>query len=162
MQRTIEPELMTEEEQSRAYAAADFTEPNANFINLFQETFGSKLVGRVLDLGCGNADITLRFARQYPDCQIDAIDGSAAMLRHGRQALAQEPLELQQRVRLIKGLIPQVELSQGQYDVIISNSVLHHLHEPAVLWQFIKSFGKSNIVSCLAKPGHLFSPFFPL
>ncbi|MEM8672335.1 MAG: class I SAM-dependent methyltransferase [Cyanobacteria bacterium P01_G01_bin.67] len=141
MQRTIEPELMLEEEQSQAYALADFTEPNTHFLNLFQKTFGSELAGSVLDIGCGNANITLRFAQQYPNCQIDAVDGSTAMLSHARQALVYEPLELQQRICLIEGVIPNVELTPKRYDVIMSNSVLHHLHNPAVLWEFIKSYG---------------------
>ena len=141
MQRIIEPELMNGEEQSHAYAQADFEEPNIHFMNLFQETFSQKLKGHVLDIGCGNADITLRFAKTYPDCLIDGIDGSMSMLSYGLQALNEQPLDVQTRVRLIAGIVPQVKLPQQHYDVIISNSVLHHLHNPSVLWQFIKSYG---------------------
>lgn len=141
MQRILEPELMNEEQQSQAYAQADFEQPNLYFLHLFQENFGQKIEGHVLDLGCGNADITLRFAKAYPDCLIDGIDGSESMLNYGYQALNQESLAVQKRVRLIVGIVPNLKLPQLSYDVIISNSVLHHFHNPSVFWQFIKSYG---------------------
>ena len=141
MDRTVEPELMNDEKQSLAYAQANFDEPNAHFINLFQETFGHNLKGHVLDIGCGNADITIRFAKAYPDCMIDGIDGSASMLSFGRKALSNEPVNIQNKILLIKGIVPNIKLHHLDYDVIISNSLLHHLHNPDVLWQFIKSYG---------------------
>lgn len=144
MQRTLEPELMIEENQSQAYAQADFATPNIHFVNLFQHKFGKDFAGRILDLGCGNADITLRFAKTYPNCSIDGIDGSPAMLEHGRIALENEATSIQKRVNLIEGIIPEVTLPQSHYDAIISNSVLHHLHHPYLLWQFIKAYGTSG------------------
>ncbi|MEM7590103.1 MAG: class I SAM-dependent methyltransferase [Cyanobacteria bacterium P01_A01_bin.83] len=141
MQRIIEPELMNEEEQSHAYAYADFSQPNLHFVNTFRNTFGEMFQGHILDIGCGNADITLRFARTYLDCVIDGIDGSPQMLNYGRKILKDESLDIQKRVNLIEGIIPSVNLPRPQYDAIISNSVLHHLHNPSLLWQFIKSYG---------------------
>lgn len=155
MKRIIEPELMIEENQSKAYAQADFATPNINFINLFQKKFGKDFAGRVLDLGCGNADITLRFARVYPYCLIDGIDGSQSMLDYGHKALSKETINIQKRVNLIEGIIPEVTLSQPHYDAIISNSVLHHLHNPALLWQFIKAHGISGTKVFI---GDLFRP----
>lgn len=60
MERIIEPELMEGEEQSLAYAEADFEQPHSYFIKLFQEKFGNDIGNTVLDLGCGTGDITLR------------------------------------------------------------------------------------------------------
>jgi hypothetical protein len=39
MQRIPEPELMDEAEQARAYALADFAEPNERFVACFEATF---------------------------------------------------------------------------------------------------------------------------
>ena len=158
MQRVIEPELMNEEEQSQAYAQADFEDPNIHFVNLFKETFGQNFKGHILDVGCGNADITLRFAKAYPDCLIDGIDGSDSMLNYGRKALKECSLNLQKRVRLIKGIVPDVQLPQVHYDAIISNSVLHHLHNPSLLWQFIKTYGVDGTKIFI---GDLFRPSSP-
>jgi len=96
----------------------------------------------VLDIGCGDADICIRFARRYPDCHIDAIDGSAAMLKFAQQAIAQAGLT--QRVHLLQTLLPDTQLNNGHYQTILSNSLLHHLFEPRMLWQTVKSLGASG------------------
>jgi len=131
--RTPEPELMAGAEQARAYAEADFTEPHDRFVALFGESFPELgMNGRVADLGCGTADVTLRFARAYPDCRIDGVDGSAAMLLHGHAAVAAAGLG--ERVTLLHGRLPEAVLPAATYPVVISNSLLHHLHRPGVLW----------------------------
>ena len=131
---------MNEPEQARAYAEADFEQPHAMFIGLFRETFGTvPAAARVLDLGCGPGDITFRFARAWPQCHVHGVDGSDAMLLLAEKALGGEP-SLQGRVHFLKGMLPELELPCPQYDIIISNSLLHHLPDPAVLWQTVKAF----------------------
>lgn len=138
MRRIPEPELMDDEAQARAYAEADFEAPHGAFIELFQQTFPAlKVTGRVLDLGCGPADISLRFARAYPDCEVHGVDAAAAMLAFGDQAIQQA--NLGHRVRLMAGYLPGAELPHQTYDVVISNSLLHHLANPLTLWQAIKT-----------------------
>jgi cyclopropane fatty-acyl-phospholipid synthase-like methyltransferase len=139
MQRIPEPELMDDEAQARAYAEADFEAPHSYFIELFQQTFPNLNVGGcVLDLGCGPADISLRFARAYPDCEIHGVDAAIAMLAFGDQAIQQANLD--QRIRLISGYLPGATLPRQDYDVVISNSLLHHLADPLTLWQAIKDY----------------------
>jgi ubiquinone/menaquinone biosynthesis C-methylase UbiE len=140
MERVPEPDLMNEEEQVCAYALADFEEPHSRFVRLFQETFPEDISGYVLDLGCGPGDITLRFARAFPRCTIDGVDGAPNMLRFGREAAARTGLA--ERVRFIQGYLPGARLPQEQYDIVISNSLLHHLASPAVLWDGIKRWAR--------------------
>ena len=67
--RTPEPELMDEAEQARAYAEADFDEPNAAFIERVEAVLEAHPVpaeARVVDLGCGPADIAVRLAERHP------------------------------------------------------------------------------------------------
>lgn len=131
-------------EQARAYAEADFSEPNELFLGLFREHF-PETVGpaRVLDLGCGPADILLGFARANLEAVCDALDGSAAMLAFAERALAAEPT-LQPRVRLLQDTLPSDRLPPAGYDIILSNSLLHHLHDPAVLWGTVARAGRSG------------------
>ncbi len=139
MQRIPEPELMNDEAQARAYAEADFEAPHSYFIELFQQIFPDlNISGNVLDLGCGPADITLRFAKAYPQCELHGVDGATAMLAFGEKALQREGL--QQRISLLQGYLPGVSLPVQQYDVVISNSLLHHLTDPMTLWQTIQEF----------------------
>jgi len=135
MDRIPEPELMQDTEQGLAYARADFSGPNRQFLRLFAEKHPDfSGVGRVLDLGCGPADILIRFARTYPDCNCVGIDGARAMLAPGCRAVAEQGLE--ERIVLQLHRLPCTR-SIGCYQAVLSNSLLHHLHRPAVLWQTI-------------------------
>ncbi len=51
------------------------------------------------------------------------------MLAHGEARLAAMP-NLQGRVQFVEGMLPGARLPLPRYDAIISNSLLHHLHEP--------------------------------
>ncbi|VAW85743.1 hypothetical protein MNBD_GAMMA16-90 [hydrothermal vent metagenome] len=142
MERIPEEELMTEPAHVQAYANADFSEPHNAFVTQFGEQFSGFFEAfDVLDLGCGAADISLRFARAYPACRLVGIDGSEVMLTLGRECIRQAGL--QDRIRLSKRLLPVVK-ADSIFDVIISNSLLHHLVNPAVLWQAVQQFGKSG------------------
>jgi ubiquinone/menaquinone biosynthesis C-methylase UbiE len=141
MHRILEPELMLDDEQARIYAEADFEEPHAMFIELFQKYFPNVQVkDHVIDLGCGPADISRRFAQTFEQCFIDGIDGSKAMLKYGQHIV--EKYHLTNRVRLIQGYLPEASLPLPHYDAVISNSLLHHLPEPLVLWNTIKTVAK--------------------
>jgi len=155
MRRIPEPELMDAEEQARAYAAADFSEPNSLFVDTFRRCFSDLSEGTVLDLGCGPADICIRLARAYPDCKVVGVDGAEAMLRLGRLAVRRE--KLQARVELILWRMGQhraaAELRGA--DAIASNSLLHHLDEPGVLWRTIQDCatpGAGVLVMDLIRP----------
>ncbi len=154
MDRILEPELMEEEEQGQAYARADFSGPNKQFLDLFAAKFpdfsGS---GRVLDLGCGPADILIRFARSYPQCECVGIDGAEAMLTPGRRVIEQE--KLSHRISLRCQCLPFAG-NEGCFQAILSNSLLHHLHQPQVLWQTISdctATGSSILIMDLFRPG---------
>jgi ubiquinone/menaquinone biosynthesis C-methylase UbiE len=131
---------MNDEAQALAYAQADFDEPHNMFIQAFKDIFpGFKVSSHILDLGCGSADISIRFAQTYPDCEIDGLDGAPRMLAQGKLAI--QKTQLQDRIHLLEGMLPGAILPHDNYDVIISNSLLHHLHQPDVLWQSIQKFG---------------------
>ncbi len=87
MNRILEPELMDDPAQVEAYARADFAEENQGFVDRFKEYFPEFSQGKVLDLGCGPADIPIRFAKLYPSCQVIGIDASAPMIQLGEQAV---------------------------------------------------------------------------
>ena len=140
MQRVPEPELMDEFEQARAYACADFSEPNERFVAYLAETFPELRRGTLLDLGCGPGDIVLRLAARYPEFVLHGLDGSEAMLGFGRARLRELPA-WRERVHFIQGILPGAALPRESYDVIVSNSLLHHLHEPRVLWNTIRAVG---------------------
>lgn len=137
MQRRPEPEeLMDEPAQALAYAEADFSEPNALFVELVEALAGEPLRGRYLDLGCGPADIPLRLLQRHAELHIDAVDGARAMLDLAEAALARTP-GLHGRLTLQCAQLPLSDPAATAYDAILSNSLLHHLVDPATLWQTV-------------------------
>jgi SAM-dependent methyltransferase len=144
VKRRLEPELMDETQQALAYAQADFSEPNELFLKLLAEMRPGDLAGqKALDLGCGPADIVVRFLKAYPQAHCDALDGSAAMLAHARELLDGLP-GIASRCRLLQDVLPSERLPKAGYDLILSNSLLHHLHDPQVLWRTVRESARSG------------------
>jgi len=154
MPRIPEPELMDEAEQARAYAEADFTEPNERFVGYFEREYPDLQSGSVLDLGCGPGDIVLRLATRRPGLVVHGIDGSGAMLRFASERLHESP-ELGGRVQFIEGRLPGASLPLTAYDAVISNSLLHHMHEPIGFWRAVREAsapGAAVLVMDLFRP----------
>ncbi len=138
MKRIPEPELMQDPEQVRAYANADFEGPHSAFMEIFKEYFaGRPVTGHVLELGCGPGDITLRFANQFPEARIDAVDGSDEMISCAREQLDNKQ-ETGARIEFHRSMINEFNPAK-EYSFIISNSLLHHLHDPMIMWDVIKN-----------------------
>lgn len=142
VERVPEPELMDDEEQARAYSEAEFSEPHDRFVAGFGARFGRLPPSQVVDLGCGPADVTVRFALAQPACEVLGVDGSEPMLRLGRARV--DAAGLAHRVRLERVRLPDPVRAGHAADAVISNSLLHHLHDPAVLWR--------TVAAC-ARPG---------
>jgi SAM-dependent methyltransferase len=155
MHRVPEPELMDDPAQAQAYASADFSEPHDHFVKLFIEHFGDTLQGTVLDLGCGPGDICRRFAHAIPRCRVHGIDASGAMLKLA-EANTRQPV-LAGRIQYHLSYLPAARLPRTDYAAVISNSLLHHLEDPAVLWRSVRQFGSSGapvLVMDLMRPAN--------
>lgn len=139
MDRVPEPELMNDPAQVLAYSIADFEEAHQSVIDNFSQIFpDDPPLQNVLDLGCGSGDVTVRFAQRYPSCNIDAVDGAEEMLKQAEVLINQASLA--DRITLHHQQLQNCTFENQSYDAIISNSLLHHLHEPQHLWSIIKQF----------------------
>ena len=140
MPRQVEPELMDDAEQAAAYDAADFSASHGARVDLFRARFGSDLTGHVLDLGCGSGDVLQRFATAFPNAHFTGVDGSAAMLDLAEERMRAAGFD--HRVDFAEAYIPSPDIPENNYKVVMSHSLLHHLHEPKGLWQAIKHHAK--------------------
>jgi ubiquinone/menaquinone biosynthesis C-methylase UbiE len=155
MKRLPEPEeLMNEPGQARAYAEADFSEPNRLFVDLFAEA-ADDFRGTALDLGCGPGDIPIAFAERFPGATVEVLDGAEAMLDIAREKLARVAPALAGRVILRHAMLPCPTLPEQGYDAVLSNSLLHHLADPLDLWRTVRQCGRPGarvLVMDLARP----------
>ena len=136
MQRRLEPELMKGDAQVQAYAAADFSSGDQATIEASQRLLSrtSPLPPNplVVDLGCGPGNITLRLAGLFPKARIIGIDGAESMLAFARERAQQQQLGISFLRQTLQEVLRGALL--GQADLIVSNSLLHHLHQPDLLW----------------------------
>jgi ubiquinone/menaquinone biosynthesis C-methylase UbiE len=139
MERELEPELMEDEEQSVAYAQADFATSNQLFVDSLVRDFPEHL-RRVVDIGCGPADVVIRLAGAAPAALITAIDGSAPMIALAREATRSTGLE--GRITLLQTRIPGPPPDTGVFDAVLSKDLLHHLPDPSVLWREVARLGR--------------------
>lgn len=136
MERIPESDLMDNAEQARAYAETDFSEAHNAFVAHFKSRFPEFNSGNVLDLGCGTADVIIRFAEAFPKSQITGIDGAQAMLEIGMRDIDKRGYSSQ--ITLRKCMLPDHTLQSACFDAVISNSLLHHLVNPLIIWDAVK------------------------
>ena len=139
MQRITEPELMDDEQQSIAYAQADFSTSNQLYVDSLLRDFPDHLRA-VVDIGCGPADVVIRLAKAAPHATITAIDGSAPMIALGRTAA--QAARVDDRLTLLHTRIPGPPPAAQSFDAVLSKDLLHHLPEPLVLWNEVKRLGR--------------------
>ena len=134
--RTPEPELMDSVDQVSAYAEADFSSSNQWFVDDLLERFQPRPEqGRVIDLGCGPGDICIRIARALGGWRIEGLDAGANMLARARVDV--EAADLADRIEFHHARMPETGLEENAYNCVISNSLLHHLPDPMILWRTI-------------------------
>lgn len=142
MKRIPEPELMETMEQAEAYDKADFSEAHGRRVELFSARYGRDVTGTVLDLGCGSGDILERFAKKFSNASFLGVDGSEPMLELSRRRMTKAGLST--RMKFLRAFIPSPDIPRDDYSVIMSHSLLHHLHEPAVLWNTVKQLARKD------------------
>jgi len=139
MERVTEPELMDDEQQSLAYAQADFSTSNQLYVDSLVRDFPDHLRA-VVDIGCGPADVVIRLARAAPHAAITAIDGSAPMIALGRTAARAAGVD--DRLTLLHTRIPGPPPAPQSFDAVLSKDLLHHLPDPRVLWHEVTRLGR--------------------
>lgn len=149
MQRIPEPELMNGSVQAMAYANADFAEPDTRFVSNFVKRFGSHFAGGVADLGCGPGNITFRLAEACPGSRVTGIDGAPAMLAIARDRIT-AGVSGAERIDFVESCLPDRALPAQGFSAIVSNSLLHHLHEPVVLWSTVAQLGMPGAAILIA------------
>lgn len=81
---------------------------------------------RILDVGCGAGNNTLKLLQMINPLDCDLVDLSQPMLERARQRISSYN---KGRVRLFQDDIRTANLPQNSYDIILAAMVLHHLRD---------------------------------
>jgi SAM-dependent methyltransferase len=162
LQRIPEPEVMDSQDEVLAYSSA----AGQKHLDVLDSIFVDQLVslgpaeGLLLDVGCGPGNIVLKVARRCPRLSIVALDYSANMVRAGRRAAGE--LGLENQVFFNQGSADQIPFANSTFDIVISNSVLHHLKNPSQAFEEMLRVAKPDgpvLVRDLRRPSRLAFPW---
>lgn len=81
---------------------------------------------RVLDVGCGAGNYTLKLLQALPNFSVTLIDLSRPMLDRAVERISQITSG---EIRPVQGDIREITLEPDSYDIILAAAVLHHLRE---------------------------------
>lgn len=83
---------------------------------------------RLLDLGCGAGNYSLRLLAELPGLGVDLVDLSRPMLDRAEQRLRAYGVR---DVRTVQADLRDLDLEPERYDAITAGAVLHHLRDDA-------------------------------
>lgn len=141
MERILEPEVMDSLSEAIEYDAMDFTEVNRDFA-LKAIALGPPEQGIVLDAGTGPGRIPVLISQMRSQWQIIAIDAAQSMLEVAAQHVQKANLQSSIRLELVDA--KSLPYEDGHFDMIISNSLVHHLPDPLPFFKELKRVLKSN------------------
>ena len=152
MKRSPEPELMETPLQVKAYADADFSRSDSMVVSGLEKYL--KQVGKtlnkndlILDIACGPGNISERVAKNWPFVKVVGIDGSKEMLKQARKRLNESfAYNLSYELIEINSIATGDKHFPLKADVVVSNSALHHFHDPHRFWNSLKKLGKKKCI----------------
>ena len=160
--RTPEPEVMESADEVDAYSSA----AAQRYLDAIDTTLVDHIArlgvvsGRLLDVGCGPGNIALKIARRWPRIRVVGIDFSLNMILAARAAAASQ--QLTGRAEFLAGDAKKLPFPDCALDFVLSNSVLHHLHDPLGMLDEMARVVKPGglvLLRDLRRPGRLIFPW---
>ena len=140
LDRILEPEVMDSAAEAFDYDTMDHSHVNQLFIDDLQHFLPSPPRGRgaggegkapaqtILDVGTGTAQIPIALCAKHPTAYVVAIDLAQHMLRVGQAHI--ERAGLAERIHLQHADAKRMPFASATFDVVMSNSIVHHIPDP--------------------------------
>ena len=144
LERIPEPEVMDDLDGVEAYSAA----ASQAYLERIDRTFVEHALslgvaeGHALDIGTGPGVIPIMLAAGVPGLRLTGVDLSQPMLQKAREAA--EEAGVADRLDFRVGDAKSLPFSEQSFDLVLCNSLLHHLPAPLALL---------NEISRLVRPG---------
>lgn len=140
LERILETEVLDTERDATEYEAM----PN-EAVNL---AFASQALAHgpgardALDLGTGPGHIAILLAQQSPALRVTAVDLAEQMLILARRNVARQQIE--DRVVLHRRDVKATGFADASFDLVTSNSVVHHIPEPLEFFAELRRVSRAN------------------
>jgi len=161
LRRKPEPEVMGDADEVEAYASA----AAQAYLDAIDNTLVDQVValgrtsGWLLDIGTGPGGIPLKIAARLPKLQVVGVDYSVNMILAAQRAAAGQ--ELARRVHFVVGDGNRLAFPDACFDLVLSNSVLHHFQNPVALMNEMTRVARPDgivLLRDLRRPGRLIFP----
>jgi ubiquinone/menaquinone biosynthesis C-methylase UbiE len=173
--RVPEPEVMDESGEVEAYSSAAaqsyLSKIDDRFVaharRLIASLIAADVAGTVLDIGTGPGQIALKLAARLPGWLVVGVDRSPNMIRHAvaarqsAQSTQQPPGRKPAEVEFLVADASRLPFPEASFDLVLCNSVLHHLENPASLLSEIARVARPDgaiLLRDLRRPSRLAYP----
>ena len=165
--RVPEAEVMDDSSDVQAYSSA----AGDAYLSKIDDTFvehALRLIGPspgwALDIGCGPGQIVMKLSERLPKWKFLGIDRSPAMLLRAAEARdsRQPSRAAKENVHFHAGDATSLPFCDGTFDLVLCNSVLHHIGDPGRLFAEIRRVAKpagAILLRDLRRPSRIGYPF---
>jgi ubiquinone/menaquinone biosynthesis C-methylase UbiE len=173
LSRLPEPEVMDDSSEVQAYSSAAADAYLSNIDDTFVE-HAFRLIGPVpgcaLDIGCGPGQILMKLSARLPEWKFLGIDRSLAMIRRARETpdsrarsgVSRSVPSAAENVYFLAGDASSLPFRDSSFDLVLCNSVLHHIGDPSRLFAEIRRMAKPGaaiLLRDLRRPSRMRFPF---
>lgn len=160
--RVPEAEVMSGAEGVSAYASA----AAQAYLDALDDTFVEQVLGfgldsgLALDVGTGPGRIPLKIARRNPKLRVVGVDRSEAMIQVARNAARER--DSGGRLRFLLGDANRLSFPDAAFDLVLSNSLLHHLADPVCVFREMERVTRAGgwiLVRDLRRPSRVSFPW---
>jgi tRNA (cmo5U34)-methyltransferase len=105
---------------------------------------------RVLELGSGTGNLSLRLADSLPGAELTLVDGSDEMIAVVRSRVAESPSRSTSRITYVASRFEDLDFPARSFDLVVSSISLHHVEDKARLYASVRSFMTAGGRFCFA------------
>ncbi len=171
--RIPEPEVMEDAGEVQAYSSASAEAYLSKIDDSFVEHAISLIgpaSGHAVDIGCGPGQILKKLSERLPEWKFYGVDRSLAMVRLATESgglgdgtpATGNAASAKANVQFAAGDANSLPFGDASFDLVLCNSVLHHMRKPDRLLAEIRRIAKPNgaiLLRDLRRPSRITGSF---